>query len=110
MTVASRLKVLQQEIKTLQDEEDALRAELLAQLKTQNVKSLRLEDGTIFTISHRETLKPKNIEKAFAWAQENNALTIDLKKAREILRHSIKTSSFFKIEKGNEFLIIKQEK
>lgn len=88
--------------------EKDLRARLLANLKEQGVSSVRLDNGTTFTITHRETLKPKNIEKAMAWAQENNALKIDTTKATAILRRSIKLPSFFKMEKGEEYLVVKR--
>ncbi len=108
VSIASNLFQVQEQIAFLKEQEDEYKAALLETLKRQGVKSVRLENGTNFTVAHRETLKIKNPEKAEPWLDENNCWKPDTTKATAILRRQLKLPSFFRIEKGEPYLTIKR--
>lgn len=108
LTAAENLYAVQEQIKFLQEREDELKAELIANLKEQGVSHVRLENGTTFTRSHRETLKVKDEEKAWKWATEHNCLKIDSGKAMTILRRELKMPKFFTRVIGEDYLTIKK--
>lgn len=108
LTVASKLYEVQREIALLQEDEKTLKDELLKSLKKQHVKSVKLDDGSHFIITERQTLKVKDEEKAKAWLDENYCWKADTGKALKILRRSLKkVPSFFKVE-SSEYLTIKK--
>ena len=110
LTLAEKLYTLDQQVDFLKEQQEEVRAELLANLHSQGVKFVRLTNGTSYSAEYRTTLKVKNLEKALNWATKNNCLTVDIPKARQILRHEMKTPSFFKVEKGTEYLKVTHPK
>ena len=105
MTVASKLYSIQREIALLKEDEEILKAELLKKMKDQHVKSVKLDDDTMFIIAERQTLKIKDKQSAFNWALENNSLDVDTTKAWKILRRELKLPKFFIVNKS-EYLRI----
>lgn len=108
LTVAENLYGIQQQIAFLQEQEDTLKAELLGNLKEQGVTFVKLENGTTFTRSHRETLKAIDVEKATAWAEKNYCMKIDTTKAMKILRRELKMPKFFTRVIGEDYLTVKK--
>lgn len=108
VTLATRLHGIEKLKANLEAEEKQIRTTLLERLQKQGVKHIRLDDGTTYTRSFKTTLKAKDKEKALVWATKNNALSVDTKKAREILRRQLKLPTFFKLEKGKEFLQVRR--
>ncbi len=107
-TVATELWLLQTDIKRMQEHEARLKSKLLANLKAQHVKSVRLEDGTSFTIAERQTLKVTDSEPAVLWAEDNYCMKIDGARALKILRRSLKKlPKFFKIE-STQYLTVRR--
>lgn len=104
LTVAEQLYGITEQIEFLAEQEKALKAELLENLKKQGVKFLKLNNGVSYSVEHRTALKVKDEVKARVWADANNCLTVDIPKARQILRRELKTPPFFVVEKGAEFL------
>lgn len=107
-TLAASLYTVQEQIAFLKEREDELKDQLVANLKEQGVSFVRLDDGTTFTRSHRETLKAKDENKARAWAEENNCLKIDTTKAMKILRRELKMPKFFTRVVGDDYLTVKR--
>lgn len=110
LTIAETLSVVMARIATLEEEEKKLRAELFDNLKRQGVKSVKLEDGTLFVITERQTLKVKDPEKAFAWAMENPQarMKIDTAAALSVFRKELKMPKFF-TKVTTEYLTIKNQ-
>ena len=107
-TLATELYEIQQEKAVLEEKEKELKDELLTSLKSQGVSFVRLDNGTSFTRSHRETLETVDEEKAREWAEKNNCLKVDTTKAWRILRREMKLPKFFKRKIGADYLTIKR--
>lgn len=107
-TVAQKLYDVQEQIKTLEELETAYKSELLENLKTQGVSFIKLDNGTTFTRSHRETLKVVDEVAANAWAQEHYCLKLDTTKAMAILRRELSMPAFFTRVIGEDYLTIKK--
>ena len=110
ITVATQLYAITEKRLALQAEEDKLKAKLLKNLKDQHVKSIKLEDGTVFTIAERQTLSVVAgfSDEAQLWAEDNYAMKVDTTKALAILRRSLKKlPRFFKM-KSSEYLTVRR--
>lgn len=112
LTLAEKLFTLEEQRAFIEQQEDEVRGELLANLQEQGVKFVKLTNGTSYSVEYRTDLKVKKgkEEKAFAWATENNALKVDTTKARQILRRIIKLPPFFELKKGAEYLKVTHAK
>lgn len=110
VTVATQLYAIQEQRIALQEEEEKLREKLLKNLKAQHVKSVKLEDGTVFTIAERQTLTVVGVfsDKAQLWAEDNYAMKIDTAKALKILRRSLKKMPKFFSVKSSEYLTVRR--
>jgi hypothetical protein len=108
ITLATQLFAVQAEKTAIEAREKELKDALLASLTKQGVGFVRLDNGTSFTRSHRETLKVKDEEKARAWAEENYCLKIDTTKAMKILRREMKMPKFFTRVIGEDYLTVKR--
>lgn len=109
-TLAASLYTVREQIAFLKEQEEELEENLLANLKEQGVKFVRLDDGTTFTRSHRETLKIKAgaEDTAFKWAADNTCLKVDTTKAMKILRRELKMPKFFTRVIGDDYLTVKR--
>src|SRR3569623_564802 len=110
ITVATQLYAITEKRQALQAEEDKLKAKLLKNLKDQHVKSIKLEDGTVFTIAERQPLSVVAgfSDEAQLWAEDNYAMKVDTTKALAILRRSLKKlPRFFKM-KSSEYLTVRR--
>jgi len=107
LTVATELHAVQGQIAFLQEREDELKSALLENMKGQGVTFVKLEDGTTYRRSHRESLKVKDEAKAEKWADDNNCWKLDTGKAMKILRRELKLPRFFDRVKGTEYLTVK---
>jgi hypothetical protein len=106
-TMASELFAVQQTLAPLVAREKELKESLFLSLKKQKVRSVKLDDGTLYTIAVRGTLEEKDKEKARDWAEKNYCLKLDTTKALKILRRELKLPRFFAIKK-TEYLVIKR--
>jgi hypothetical protein len=88
---------------------EQLREVLFESLKHQGVKSVKLEDGTVYLRSERHTLKPvtKYAEDAWKWAAEHNALKIDTNRCHKILSRELKLPRCFRVDKS-EYLVVRR--
>lgn len=112
LSIASELFVVLERKSELEAREKELKDALIDSLKKQGVGFVRLDNGTSFTRSHRETLKvtdEEDEEKARVWAQENYCLKIDTTKAMKILRREMKIPKFFTRVIGDDYLTIKRK-
>ncbi len=111
VTVATRLEQVLKAKEAIELEEKALRDNLIANLKEQGVQFVRLDNGTTFTRSHRETLAVKKgaEDAALKWSMENNCMKIDTGKAMKILRRELKMPKFFTRVVGEDYLTIKNK-
>lgn len=111
ITIATELHAVQIEKEAIEAREKELKDQLLSSLKAQGVTFVRLEDGTSFTRSHRESLKIKAgaEDKAFKWAADNTCLKVDTTKAMRILRRELKMPRFFERVKGSDYLTVKRK-
>src|SRR4051812_46263819 len=109
VTVATELHAIQAEQRRLKGREEELRAQLFKSLKQQGVKSVRLDDGTMYMRSERHSLEALMTmkDKAYKWALEHNALKIDTAKSFQILRHELEMPKFFRV-KTNEYLVVRR--
>jgi len=108
ITLATQLFAVQEEKAVIEAREKELKDTLLASLKAQGVGFVRLDNGTSFTRSHRETLKVKDTEKAGVWAEKNDCFKIDTAKAFKILRRDLKPlPKFFERVIGEDYLTVK---
>ena len=109
VTVATELHAIEMQEAAIKVRREQLREALFESLKAQGVKSVKLNDGTMYLRSERHTLKPVSTrkEEAWQWAAEHNALKIDTPKAFQILRRELKLPRFFKVEKS-EYLIVRR--
>lgn len=107
LTLATRLRTIQAAKAIMEAEEKEVRDGLLASLKNQGVKSVKLEDGSVFTRSTRSTLKVKDPTKAWIWAEEHTSLKIDTAKAMKILRRELKLPKFFE-KVDTEYLTVRK--
>jgi hypothetical protein len=73
-------------LKELEDEEEALRVELLSALKEARLKSVKVEDGPVFSRSERVNYVVANLEDAIKWAKKNKCISVDKSAANKILR------------------------
>lgn len=108
VSVATELYQVQQEIAEMKEREEELKGVLLESMQAQGVGFVRLDNGTSFTRSHRETLKAKDLAKATAWAEKNNCLKLDTTKAMRILRRELKMPRFFERVIGSDYLTVKR--
>ncbi len=109
VTLATELFAVQEQKALIETREKELKDTLLASLKAQGVGFVRLDNGTSFTRSHRETLKVKDTEKASAWAEKNDCFKIDTTKAFKILRRDLKPlPKFFERVIGEDYLTVKR--
>lgn len=108
-SVATLLYKTQREIEPLLKLEKELKETLFKSLKSQKVRSLKLEDGTTYIISERQTLKVKDEDKAWEWAMENPhaRLKIDSGAALLVFRKELKLPKFFS-KTVSEYLTIKR--
>jgi len=106
LTLASELATIEGQMAFLEDQASELREALLANLQHQGVTFVRLEDGTTYRRSHRDTLKVKDEAKAEAWADEHGCWKLDTGKAMKILRRELKLPRFFERVKGKEYLTL----
>jgi hypothetical protein len=86
--VISAKKALMEQLKPLEDREEELRSVLLANLKQQGVKHLKLDSGAMFVRAFRTTLKVADDAAAMVWATERRSLKVDTAKALKIIRLS----------------------
>lgn len=107
-TLATQLYTIQDDIRILREREEFVKNALLKDLKKQHVKSVKLEDGTHFIISLRQTLKIKDEDKARVWAEKNYCVKIDNQKALRILRRSLKRLPGFFSLKTTEYLTVRR--
>src|SRR4051794_34598629 len=109
VTVATELHALEAEEKRIAARKEELRTALFKSLKEQGVASVKLTDGTLYMVSKRHSLEPLLTMKdeAWKWAQEHNALKINVTKAFQILRHQLETPKFFRI-KTTEYLVVRR--
>lgn len=108
-TIATELFAVQEQKAVIEAREKELKDTLLASLKAQGVGFVRLDNGTSFTRSHRETLKVKDEEKARKWAEDHNCLKIDNAKAMRILRRELKLPKFFTRVIGEDYLSVRKK-
>jgi hypothetical protein len=109
LTVATELHAIEMQEAAIKVRKEQLREVLFESLKHQGVKSVRLDDGTMYLRSERHTLKPvpKYAEDAWKWAAEHYALRIDTTKCHKILSRELKMPRFFKVEK-TEYLVVRR--
>jgi hypothetical protein len=109
VTVATELRAIEMQEAALKVRKEQLREVLFESLKHQGVKSVKLEDGTMYLRSERHTLKPvaKYQEQAWAWAAEHNCFKIDTTRAHKILSRELKLPRFFKVERA-EYLVVRR--
>jgi hypothetical protein len=109
LSVATELHAIELQEAAIKVRKEQLREVLFESLKHQGVKSVRLEDGSMYLRSERHTLKPVSTrkEEAWQWAAEHNALKLDTAKAFQILRRELKLPKFFRIEKS-EYLVVRR--
>lgn len=108
VTVASELFAVLEEKKVLEKREEALREQLLQSLQEQGVGFVRLDNGTSFTRSHRETLKVLDENAAREWAENNYCVKIDTTKAMKILRREMAMPACFERKIGADYLTVKK--
>lgn len=65
---------------------EELRAALLDNLRMQGVKTLKLDNGTVYVRAFRTTLKVALDAPAMEWAAANNSIKVDTTKAMKILK------------------------
>ena len=107
VTVATKLAIIEARLEKLAELREAYRKQLFDVLKHQGVKSVKLDNGSMYLRSERHTLKPVDKEAAMAWATEHHALKIDAAKAFQILRRELELPSFFKVDKA-EYLVVRR--
>lgn len=108
LTLAAQLYTVQGQIAFLKEQEDALKESLMELMKSQGVKTLKLEDGTLFMRSERQTLKIKDEEAAKGWLDENYCWKPDTGKALQLVRRSLKKLPKFFSVSTSEYLTIKK--
>lgn len=69
----------------LEEQRDALQMELLEDMSREQVASLRIENGDMYTRATRKGITITNEVFARKWALENNAFSIDRKQVAGIL-------------------------
>jgi len=85
--VRSEIAARKAELKELEKRDDELSGNLLSLLQQQGVKSVKLDDGTIYTkVKGRTTLSVVDEAKAIEWCAANNSLKPDASKAWKILK------------------------
>jgi len=107
LTLAEKVFTLDEQISFLTEQRDEAKAELLMNLQKQGVKSVKLNNGTTFIRTERQTLKITPGTQATAWLDEHYCWKPDTSKAMEILRRELKLPRFFKINR-TEYLTIKR--
>jgi hypothetical protein len=71
LNLASELHHIERLLGELEARKDGIRERLLANLKEQGVKSVRLDNGDLYVRAERMKLIVKDERKAMAWALEN---------------------------------------
>jgi hypothetical protein len=71
LTLAEELYAIEYRIAGLEERKDAIREQLMQNLKEQGVKSVRLENGDMYIRAERMKLVIKDERKAMQWALEN---------------------------------------
>lgn len=107
VTLAASLYTLQEQIKFLEDQADEVKGQLMENMKKQGVKTVKLDNGTLFTRAERQTLKITDQEAAEKWADEHNTWKVDTNAALQILRRSLKKLPKFFSVSTSEYLVIK---
>jgi hypothetical protein len=109
LSVATELHAIELQEAQIKVRKEQLREVLFESLKHQGVKSVKLEDGTVYLRSERHTLKPvpKYQEQAWAWAAEHNSLKIDTTRAYRILSRELKLPRCFRVHKS-EYLVVRR--
>lgn len=80
-------------------------------MKKNRLKSLKLDDGTVFTIKdgNRKVIV-KDQDKAEAYLDEMDCWKVDQAKLLKIFGKMLKVPPFFKVERGDETLAIMPSK
>lgn len=73
----TRIKEIEEQAKPYEAERDALQEELLADMAKEQVASLRVAGGDMYTRAVRKGIAITNEVFARKWALENNAFSID---------------------------------
>jgi hypothetical protein len=84
--VEAQIEAIERALKPLIEQKEALRGALLENLRVQGVKTLKLDNGTIYVRAFRTTLKVHDDHEAMQWAAANNSLKVDTTKAMKILK------------------------
>lgn len=109
LSVAEELHRVQDALKPMLEREKELKEALLLNLKSQGVKSVKLDNGTIYVRALRVALKVKKGDEdaAWAWAEKNNSLKIDTGTAKKILMRKLEKLPKFFVRSETEYLSIK---
>lgn len=106
-SLASQLHTAIFHRKEWEAEEKKLRDQLLDNMKKQGVKTVKLDDGTLYVRATRSTITVVDDKAADEWAKQNNCLKVDTAKALKIVRlRQEDLPKFFK-QSDTEFLTIK---
>lgn len=105
VSVAQRLRNLEEHIATLQQEALAMRQTLLDSLQTQGIRSVSLENGYRYTRVPHVTLIINDVAKANAWAIESPQTRMKLNQTAALtaLAQDKNLASFFE-KKKTEYL------
>jgi hypothetical protein len=93
----------------IEKHEKALRAFILQGMKKNRIKSLTLEDGTIFTIkagSRKVIIRDDYRREAEDYLEEKSCWKLDSAKLLAIFGRELKVPKFFRVERGPELLSI----
>ena len=108
LTIGTQLHAIEERMEEMEAIKKGLRDRLFDNLKSQHVKSLKLDDGTVYYIKEgNRKVVIKDQEKAEKYLDEFNCWKIDSGKLLKIFGKELKVPPFFKIERGEETLAIK---
>lgn len=107
--ITQKEEELKKELEPLKAERDHLQEELLSDMHRENVATLRLESGNMYTRATRKGIAITNEVAARTWAKENNAFSVDRRLVAQYLGKAEELpEGFEKVE--NNYISIRKSK
>lgn len=105
--IAQQILEAELELKSYQETIKKSREFLFQGMKKNRLKSLKMDDGTVFVIREgNRKVVIKDQVKAEEYLEEMNCWKIDQTKLLKIFGHDLKVPAFFAIERGEQTLAI----
>lgn len=81
--ISKREEEVDNELKAIKEERDTVQAELLEELKKDDLKSIKVSDGSSYIRASRKGIQITDPTRALFWAKENMCFSVDKRLAEQ---------------------------